>query len=55
MIPGIIQTGKQQGMRLLDASLQQLYTDGIISAQECAARATDKVMMAKFLEAHPEA
>lgn len=54
MIPGIIQTGKQQGMRLMDDSLQNLYTSGIISAQECRARATDKVMMDKFLEAHPE-
>lgn len=54
MIPGLIQTGKAQGMRLMDDSLQQLYLDGIISAQECNARATDKVMMEQFLRTHPE-
>lgn len=55
MIPGIIQTGKAQGMRLMDDSLQQLYMDGIISAEECNARANDKVMMANFIQSHPQA
>lgn len=54
MIPGLIQTGKAQGMRLMDDSLQMLYAEGIISAAECDARATDKVMMDKFLREHPE-
>ena len=54
MIPGPIQTGKNQGMRLMDDSLQELYLKGIISAEECTTRATDKVMMDNFLKAHPE-
>ncbi len=54
MIPGLIQTGKAQGMRLMDDSLQELYLKGIISAEECDTRATDKVMMEKFLKEHPE-
>ena len=54
MIPGLIQTGKAQGMRLMDDSLQELYLQGIISAEECTTRATDKAMMDKFLSEHPE-
>jgi twitching motility protein PilT len=54
MIPGLIQTGKAQGMRLMDDSLQELYLKGIISAEECTTRATDKAMMDKFLKDHPE-
>ena len=54
MIPGLIQTGKAQGMRLMDDSLQELYLNGIISAEECSSRSTDKVTMDRFLEAHPE-
>ncbi len=54
MIPGLIQTGKAQGMRLMDDSLQALYLEGIINAEECTTRATDKVMMDKFLNEHPE-
>ena len=54
MIPGLIQTGKNQGMRLMDDSLQELYLNGTISAEECTIRATDKVMMEKFLKEHPE-
>ena len=41
-------------MRLMDDSLQQLYKDGIISAEECRGRATDQVMMEKFLKENPE-
>ena len=55
MIPGLIQTGKAQGMRLMDDSLRQLYMDGVISAEECRQRATDAVMMEKFLSENPEA
>ncbi len=55
MIPGLIQTGKAQGMRLMDDSLQELYLNGVISAEECNTRSTDKVMMEKFLREHPEA
>ena len=54
MIPGIIQTGKAQGMRLMDDALQGLYLDGIISAEECITRAADLSSMENFLKAHPE-
>ncbi len=54
MIPGIIQTGKSIGMRLMDDSLQELYLNGIISAEECDTRSTDKVSMERFLRDHPE-
>ncbi len=54
MIPGLIQTGKAQGMKLMDDSLQELYLKGIVSGEECNSRATDKVMMEKFIKEHPE-
>ncbi len=54
MIPGLIQTGKSQGMRLMDDSLQELYKQGLISALECRMRATDSATMSKFLAANPE-
>ncbi len=54
MIPGIIQTGKAMGMRLMDDSLQELYLAGVISAEECNTRSTDKVTMERFLKDHPE-
>ncbi len=54
MIPGIIQTGKAQGMRLMDDALQELYLAGTISAEECITRATDLTSMENFLRAHPE-
>src|SRR5213596_3574995 len=34
MLPGIIQTGKKQGMRLMDDTLIDLYQRGVISAEE---------------------
>ncbi len=54
MIPGIIQTGKAQGMRLMDDALQALYLAGTISAEECITRASDLTTMENFLKAHPE-
>ncbi len=54
MIPGLIQTGKAQGMRLLDDALQELYLAGTISAEECQFRAADLTMMDKFLAENPE-
>lgn len=52
MIPGIIQTGKQQGMILMDDSLQKLYSAGTISAEECLFRADNKQLMKQFLGIH---
>src|SRR6266581_2372826 len=45
MLPGIIQTGKKQGMRLMDDTLVDLYDRGLISAQEAYARAEQKQMV----------
>ena len=42
MLPGIIQTGKKQGMRLMDDTLIDLYQHGLISAKEAYARAEQK-------------
>lgn len=50
MLPGIMQTGKAVGMITMDDSLQSLYTQGIISKEECHSRSEDKVSMKKFLE-----
>jgi len=42
MLPGIIQTGKKQGMRLMDDTLIDLYERGLISAEEAYVRADQK-------------
>jgi twitching motility protein PilT len=42
MLPGIIQTGKKQGMRLMDDALIDLYDRGLISAEEAYERAEEK-------------
>jgi twitching motility protein PilT len=50
MLPGIMQTGKNLGMRLMDDSLRALYNDGLITAEECLSRSEDKTVMRSFLE-----
>jgi twitching motility protein PilT len=42
MLPGIIQTGKKQGMQLMDDALVDLYNRGLITAEEALARAEQK-------------
>ncbi|HEY4282073.1 MAG TPA: PilT/PilU family type 4a pilus ATPase [Chthoniobacterales bacterium] len=42
MLPGIIQTGKKQGMQLMDDSLLALYQAGLIDPEEAYARAEQK-------------
>jgi twitching motility protein PilT len=49
MLPGIIQTGKKLGMRLMDDSLKDLYNRQIISAEECYARCEQKMPMRQHL------
>ncbi|MCB1065459.1 MAG: type IV pilus twitching motility protein PilT [Verrucomicrobiae bacterium] len=49
MLPGIMQTGKNVGMKLMDDSLIDLYEDGLITAQEASARAVDRGTMRKTL------
>ena len=50
MLPGIIQTGKKQGMRLMDDALIDLYERRLISAEEAYARADQKLMVRQHLE-----
>ncbi|MEY2481096.1 MAG: twitching motility protein PilT [Verrucomicrobiota bacterium] len=50
MLPGIIQTGKKQGMQLMDDALVDLYDRGLISADEALARADQKQPMRAHLK-----
>jgi twitching motility protein PilT len=50
MLPGIIQTGKKQGMQLMDDSLVQLFKAGAIDAEETYARAEQKQEMRQLLK-----
>ena len=45
MLPGIIQTGKKLGMKLMDDSLADLFQAGLITADEAVARAEQKPQM----------
>ena len=45
MLPGIIQTGKKLGMKLMDDSLLELYQAGLISADEAVSRSEQKMLM----------
>jgi twitching motility protein PilT len=49
MLPGVMQTGRKQGMRLMDDSLLDLAQRGIITADECYARAEQKPLMRQAL------
>src|ERR671937_2059895 len=51
MLPGIIQTGKKQGMQLMDDTLMALYDRGLISAEETYARAEQKQLVRQHLKA----
>jgi twitching motility protein PilT len=42
MLPGIIQTGKKLGMKLMDDSLLELAEKGVISPHEAFDRAENK-------------
>ncbi len=49
MLPGIIQTGRKQGMKLMDDSLREFVTAGVITAEEAVARAEQKLLMQQLL------
>ena len=49
MLPGVIQTGKKQGMILMDDSLLQLCEAGLISFEEAIYRAENKTLMRQAL------
>src|SRR6185312_13732651 len=50
MLPGIIQTGKKQGMQLMDDALIELYDAGLIDAEEAYARSEQKQEMRAHLK-----
>ena len=50
LLPGIIQTGKKQGMRLMDDTLIDLYENDVISAEEVYARADQKHIVRQQLK-----
>lgn len=45
MLPGIIQTGRKLGMKLMDDSLMELYDQKLITQEEAIARAEQKQLM----------
>jgi len=49
MLPGIIQTGRKNGMKLMDDSLMELFDAGIISAEEAYGRSDQKMLMKQHL------
>jgi twitching motility protein PilT len=51
MLPGIIQTGKKLGMKLMDDSLLELVQEGIISPYEAYDRAEQKKIIEPYLNA----
>ena len=51
MLPGVIQTGRKAGMRLMDDSLMELYENGLITAEEAYARCEQKALFKRLLGA----
>ncbi len=51
MLPGVMQTGKKQGMKLMDDSLMELYDAGLISQEEAYTRAEQKALMRQHFAA----
>jgi twitching motility protein PilT len=49
MLPGIIQTGKKLGMKLMDDSIGELFNAGIISAEEAVYRAEQEGDMRRLV------
>ncbi|MDD2710414.1 MAG: PilT/PilU family type 4a pilus ATPase [Verrucomicrobiae bacterium] len=50
MLPGVMQTGKKVGCRVMDDSLLELVRKGIIAPKEAFERAENKVMFREFLQ-----
>lgn len=49
MLPGIIQTGRKQGMQLMDDTLLNLSSQGLITNDEVMARADQKQVVRQHL------
>src|SRR5436190_18253400 len=52
MLPGIIQTGRKSGMKLMDDSIMELFDSGVITADEAYARSEQKMLMKQHLAQH---
>jgi twitching motility protein PilT len=50
MLPGIIQTGKKLGMKLMDDSLLELMEQGVITPYEAYDRAEQKKVFEPYLK-----
>jgi twitching motility protein PilT len=51
-IPSIMQTGRKQGMRLLNDSLLQLAKDGIVTPEEALSKSYDRSTLTTLLQQH---
>ena len=52
-IPSMVQTGKKYGMILLDDSIMELFSKGMVSAEEAYAKANDKGRFRPLLKSPP--
>lgn len=53
MLPGIMQTGRKQGMQLMDDALIALQNQGLISTDEALARSDQKQVVRQHLRSAP--
>ncbi|MEM6884759.1 MAG: PilT/PilU family type 4a pilus ATPase [Verrucomicrobiota bacterium] len=51
LLPGVMQTGRNKGMRLMDDSLMELYEANIISSDEAYSRSQNKKLFAAAMAA----
>ncbi len=51
MLPGVMQTGRKMGMKLMDDSLMELYDAGLISQEETYSRSEQKQLMRQHFAA----
>ena len=49
MLPGVMQTGRKLGMKLMDDSLTELFDAGVINEEECYARSEQKTLMRQHI------
>jgi len=49
MLPGIIQTGRKQGMQIMDDCLIELHAQGLISTEEALARSDQKQIVRQHI------
>ncbi len=52
MLPGVIQTGRKQGMQLMDDAILGLFQQGLITSEEAYYRAENKQVMRQVLGIH---